>query len=182
MKYFYGIKVNDKVWSFEFGWGNVIEINKDLMYPIVVGFYPSEYRETYDYNGRSMDKVNQTLFWDEIKFDIPEKPKIKLKNNYDEYIKEPEIAEASYSGKSISQLRKIAKLLALRDQECKDSRGYEMAKWEPNWIIHYNVNFEKWFPKYSMITKKIAVYFKTEEDAQKICDILNSDRFILEGE
>ncbi len=181
MSYFDGIKVNDKVWSFEFGWGNVIEINKDLMYPIVVGFYPSEYRETYDYNGRSMDKVNQTLFWDEIKFDIPEKPKIKLKNNYDEYIKEPEMAEASYSGKSIDQLRKIARLLALRDQECSNSRGYEFKNNANNFYIFEDDNFYNYsiHPVGKICT---CIYFKTKDDVQKICNILNSGRFNLEGE
>ena len=57
-----------------------------------------------------------------------------------------------------------------------------MVKWKPNWIIHYNLNLEKWLPEYSTSTKKIAVYFKTEEDAQKVCDILNSGRFDLKGD
>jgi len=85
MAYFDGIKTGDRVWDFEFGWGTVIELLKasdvdnwnvtpekdfDLM--------EVEFNDTYsgygyyDLNGVAFySKGNQTLFWDEIKFEVP---------------------------------------------------------------------------------------------------------------
>ena len=184
MAYFDGIVKGDRVWSFEYGYGNAEVIKDDL-----IRVYFSDYEfNTYDYNGipKYKDHKNQTLFWDEIKFDIPEKPKIKLKNNYDEYIKEPEMAEASYSCNSIKQIKQFAKLLSLRDQECPKSRGYEFQKGKMNFTIKKDLAQEKGNEWVTTCTDYYyfpdRVYFKTEEDAKKICRILNSGRFNFKGE
>ncbi|NPA45142.1 MAG: hypothetical protein GXO49_06400, partial [Chlorobi bacterium] len=84
--------------------------------------------------------------------------------------------------KALKQIKRFAKLLALRDQECEDSRGYEFVRDKYN----YYICFDKLLGGYFVGSKTkqfiYTVYFKTREDAQKICDILNSCRFDLEGE
>ena len=78
MAYFDGIKIGDRVWSFDFGWGIVVEINEEFKIPIVVEFDKLEFQDSYNYDGKSMEELNQTLFWDKIEFDIPKNPKIEL--------------------------------------------------------------------------------------------------------
>jgi hypothetical protein len=72
--YFDGVKIGDKVWCFINGKGVVDVISPT--YPIRVVF-ESRFVHSYNYNG-SMCLVkggNQSLFWDEIKFTPPPKPK-----------------------------------------------------------------------------------------------------------
>ena len=199
MAYFDGITKGDRVWDFAYGWGTIVEIEKDTFRV----YYDSGDWNDYDFDGTKVfdkrtDKRNQTLFWDKINFDIPENPKIHLLEiTYNIEISTNQVNKgASINDKNaglarkdketakkvLKQIRSFTRLLALRDQECSNSRGYEMIKLKPNWTIQYNFNLEKWLPEYSTSSKKITVYFKTEEDAQKICDILNSNRFDLEGE
>ena len=83
--------------------------------------------------------------------------------------------------KALQQIRLFARLLALRDQECKDSRGYNFIYGEDNYHIYKNDDGVYTYGDYQY-NKVFTVVFKTKEDAQKICDILNSDRFNLEGE
>ena len=186
MSYFDGIEIGDKVWSFEYGWGTVVDILSDSFY---VEYNKYEDSVNYDFNGiRNLNK-NQTLFWNEIKFEMPKKPKIKLKyESINKYIKNGIYSEPV---NTYEQLNRFYRLLALRDQECPDSRGYK---------ITYNVE-KRIFEQYYTISKDLFeerylvewhceaqdatlfdILFKTEEDAQKICDILNSGRFDLEGD
>ncbi len=209
MAYFDEIKVGDKVWDFIYGQGKVYNIDDDIdaeSYVIDVKF-KSGLKESYNLNGRrfTCPSCNQSLFWDKINFDIPEKPKIELMedgyliclndniiDNDIDFV-DPRVGDSSIDNgmfrkdretakKVLKQIRSFTRLLALRDQECSNSRGYEMIKLKPNWTIQYNFNLEKWLPEYSTSSKKITVYFKTEKDAQKICDILNSGKFTLEEE
>jgi len=223
MAYFDGVKTGDKVWHFEYGWGKVknllkasdldnqnfninndfglIEVNFDNIY-FGCGFF--------DFDGVAFySNGNQTLFWDEVKFEIPKPPKIKLKE--DVFIIQPEwgyiepthlfenkaVKDAIKNGltrddkeiaeKVLGQVGRFARLLALRDQECPDSREYEFVEGGNNWTIKKDSFAEKnngqWV---TSITNYYyfpdRVYFATEEDAQRICDILNSGRFDLEGE
>ena len=196
MAYFDGIKKGDRVWDFRYGWGTVKSINAEE-YPIVVFFPEFGYHKSYDFNGKTCKYLNQTLFWDEIKFEVPKKPKIKLKE--DKYVIEPTLNEIHLecdtkskrlgfgrndketAEKALKQIKRFARLLALRDQECYNSRGTDFA-YRNSYHIYYNGEEEKYMPykAYSFILG--SIYFKTEEDAQKICDILNSGRFDLEGE
>lgn len=64
-------KIGDKVWSFHYGWGvvrskenNTLEIFFEVG---IVRFYWDDGR------ANSLDK-NPDLFWDEIKYKIPQKP------------------------------------------------------------------------------------------------------------
>jgi len=197
MVYFDGIKIGDRVWSFEYGWGTVKELIYNSPYPIGVVFDNEQY-ETFTLDGKIEKSCNQTLFWDEIKFEIPKKHKIKLKEN--EYFIDLEISEVvngcKYAGygsglrrddketaeKALKQIKNFMRLLALRDQECPNSRGYEFKLGERNYCLFKKEETGEYDYDNSYNCNYLGVYFKTEEDAQKICDILNYGRFDLEGE
>jgi len=208
MAYFDGIKVGDRVWSFDFGWGEVEEI-KEEKYILVV--FKDEYEHIIDYgyynfDGQKIDNItnfkeslNQVLFWDEVKFEIPKRPKIELKetewkiNLNDDCLEfRNEIAPDVRNGltrndketaeKALKQIKKFAKLLALRDQECQDSRGYEPKIGKKSYGITKEAISKKFHIYETYDNCPDRVYFKAEEDAKKICDILNSRKFDLEGE
>ena len=141
MAYFDGIKVGDRVWDFVYGWGEVIDIEKDsVYYPLVVEF--KAFTGIFNYKGIKIDFTNQTLFWSEILFELPKRPQVKLKE--DKYYinvvenkiiqvplniigKEQEIGltrdDKGTAGKALEQIIRFTKLLALRDQECLDRRS-----------------------------------------------------------
>ena len=217
MAYFDGVKTGDKVWHFEYGWGKVknllkasdldnqnfninndfdlIEVNFDNIY-FGCGYF--------DFDGVAFySNGNQTLFWDEVKFEIPKKPKIKLKednfiiqfyyNKVEELDKPVELGYLKTNGltrnnketaeKAFEAIRRFTRLLALRDQECHDSRGFEFEQSKGRkWRIEFDTVEEEYYVTGDIVSKRFDVYFKTEEDAKKICDILNSRKFDLEGE
>lgn len=72
------LKIGDRLWDFEYGWGNVTEINKHHEYQIGVNFKYG-HRLTYTISGKNIKEMNQTLFYDEIKFDPPPRPKRMVK-------------------------------------------------------------------------------------------------------
>jgi len=177
MSYFSGIKTGDIVWSFEYGWGVVIDLN-NRMDLILVRFTSADDTFWFDFSGKRKNGINQTLFWGEVKFEIPAKPRIELKNDYSDYIDENNFGNMN----SILQLTKIARLLSLRDQECLDSRGFVPGKDDDKCYIFKDKELEtdSWVVGIPGPADEIdKVYFKTEKDAQKICDILNSGRFEL---
>ena len=81
MAYFDGIKVGDRVWDVERGYGTIVEI-KDWKNPvgekvgdfIFVKFDKYELMKPFGYTteGKRWDSPfdGQTLFWDEVKFDL----------------------------------------------------------------------------------------------------------------
>jgi len=70
-------KIGDDVWSVEDEWGTVVSI-ADSDYPLVVEFGCEII--TFMLDGRRWESSkNPTLFWDEIKFEIPKKPLPNLK-------------------------------------------------------------------------------------------------------
>lgn len=72
---FKNAKVGDRVWDFLFGWGTIINICEDENhYPIEVMFELEDRTHEYKLDGKRYAARNQTLFWDEIKFEIPKKP------------------------------------------------------------------------------------------------------------
>ena len=81
--------------------------------------------------------------------------------------------------KSLRHLTKHSRLLALRDQECFDSKGYEFTYNKRNYFIYYNPSKDKWIFDYHITDNALQVYFKTKKDVKKICKILNNDRFWL---
>ena len=78
MDNFKNVKPSDRVWDFRKGWGTVVGNLIDYEYPIEVSF-DNESNDTYTLEGKSFRlDMNPTLFWDEVKFVIPQKP-IKMK-------------------------------------------------------------------------------------------------------
>ena len=73
MTYFDGIKKGDKVWDFVYKWGSVENIEND----IIEVLFESKLIGYYDFDGVIIDNennLNQSLFWDEIKFRRPKNP------------------------------------------------------------------------------------------------------------
>ena len=187
MTYFNGIRLNDKVWDFMLGYGVVIELTKDSF---IVDFINNSHIETYCYDGKRCycDECNQTLFWDKVNFKLPKKrPKIELNNvvmGYDKGYQTLSIQFGENNKKSsVDTIIQFTKLLTLRDQECQKSRNYTFVKGGDNYTIKYDFAEEegsRWVTSYTdYYYFPDRVYFKTEDDAQKICDILNDGRFEL---
>jgi hypothetical protein len=79
---FSNAKVGDRVWSFIHGWGVIIKVGRSSDFPIYVEFSAAngDGYESYSYEGRSLlSDYHPTLFWDEINFTIPNKPKTRYK-------------------------------------------------------------------------------------------------------
>jgi hypothetical protein len=79
---FSNAKVGDRVWSFIHGWGVIIKVGRSSDFPIYAEFSTAndDGYESYSYEGRSLlSDYHPTLFWDEINFTIPSKPKAKWK-------------------------------------------------------------------------------------------------------
>ena len=154
-------------------------------------------------------KTRQVLFWSKVKLENTEKPeKIELEvQNYLINLGRPSIEvddvtsnikiegedefynyahyglmrnDYSTADKAREEIIKFARLLALRDQECPNSRGYKFEKGEDNHYLVYYTHENCWYV-YTAIRayQPGTVYFKTHEDAQKIADILNEGRFTL---
>ena len=72
---FKNAKVGDRVWDFSNGWGTIERTDFDINYPILVKFDNGDNDDSFTYEGfKNRIHKNPTLFWDEIKFEIPEKP------------------------------------------------------------------------------------------------------------
>ena len=70
-------KVGDKVWHIRYGWMKILDIQRNVNYPIRVGF--DMLVATFTFEGKVIAKdLNPSIFWDEIKFEIPKKPLPKL--------------------------------------------------------------------------------------------------------
>lgn len=71
-------KVGDRVWHIRYGFGKITEICPQYVQQIIVDFGIA--KKSFSYAGKEWEgDLNPTLFWDEIKFDIPTKPLPKLK-------------------------------------------------------------------------------------------------------
>jgi hypothetical protein len=74
-------QVGDKVWSVRYGHGVVASIYSDPDYPLVVKFERYVNSKSYTFYGNEYHHELQTLFWKEIKFEVPEQPsRMKLIN------------------------------------------------------------------------------------------------------
>lgn len=78
---FKSAKVGDRVWSFRWGWGKInnIVVGDDDGFPICVIFTNKDIMATYTIDGKFRNNEAQDLFWDEITFEAPPKPKQKMK-------------------------------------------------------------------------------------------------------
>ena len=76
---FKSAKAGDRVWSIDKGWGTVKDIFASKKYPLTVTF-KNDFICAYTLDGKNhVDDLNPTLFWNEIKFEVPSKPKQKCK-------------------------------------------------------------------------------------------------------
>lgn len=92
---FKNAKVGDRVYDMLKGWGIISSIEPKEEHPIYfVADIDSFSKFTFDGKRNKRDK-NPTLFWDEIKFEIPEKP-FNLENE----LKKLEIQEFYYRGRN----------------------------------------------------------------------------------
>jgi hypothetical protein len=67
-------KPGDRVWDIRKGWGTIFCNHIDDEYPIEVNF-DSESNDTFTLEGKAFRlDLNPTLFWDELKFVVPEQP------------------------------------------------------------------------------------------------------------
>lgn len=79
-KMFSNAKVGDRVWDIRKGWGTVecTDFGPDYSLRVEFDEFDDGGDETFTIDGKYLfhDK-NPTLFWDEVKFDVPEKPEYK---------------------------------------------------------------------------------------------------------
>jgi hypothetical protein len=79
-------KVGDKVWSCEYGGGVIKQIFYNRDYPLKVYFEQTGMEESYTLKGRqALINLYPTLFWSEIHFDIPERPKRKVERRIERW-------------------------------------------------------------------------------------------------
>jgi hypothetical protein len=67
-------QVGDAVWSVRFGHGTIDSIYNDPNRPLVIRFSEYAHPRSYTVQGQEFPNELQTLFWQEIKFEVPEKP------------------------------------------------------------------------------------------------------------
>lgn len=72
-------KIGDRVWDIKYKWGTIEKITSQLIYvEFDILKESNSFYIIYYFNGKENgyigEKFGQTLFWDEIKFEIPEKP------------------------------------------------------------------------------------------------------------
>jgi hypothetical protein len=71
---FENAKPGDRVWDIRKGWGTIVCNLIDDDYPIEVNF-DNESNDTFTLEGKAFRlDLNPTLFWDELKFVVPEQP------------------------------------------------------------------------------------------------------------
>ena len=113
---FRNAKVGDRVWDFVWCWGTIEEICLGNKYPLAVKFDNNGIKGKYKLNGvyDAMSDTNPRLFWNEIKFEIPEKP-----FDLEEELRKLEVIEFSFDENSY--------LLFYDNEEnsiCYDCTGY----------------------------------------------------------
>ena len=76
--YLHGVEPGDRVWSVRHGWGTIDSVDLSAKYVFAVKF-DAGVRDTFTRCGRQFrSDVNPTLYWDEIKFEVPKRPKPEL--------------------------------------------------------------------------------------------------------
>jgi hypothetical protein len=76
---FENARVGDKVWDFYYGWGKVTRIDVSEFGDTMAVLFDSEYSLMYYTTGEPYHSNQRTLFWDEIKFEVPvQPPRMKL--------------------------------------------------------------------------------------------------------
>jgi hypothetical protein len=79
---FENAKVGDRVWGLTIGWGNIIKIDRDCKTSgAIVVSWDNDERTSYLHSDGRVHKNDLLpfIFWSEIHFEIPPKPKVKVK-------------------------------------------------------------------------------------------------------
>jgi hypothetical protein len=212
MAYFDGIKVGDKVWDFVFGWGKVVDVEYLSDFPLKVEFSESNKRaftkngeidnnvnQTLFWGKIEFEVPNKTtieleegrfvfdIYKDDAYLTRKSNGEMLIDKNNPFYNKKYRKNWATRNDKKTALIasgciRELAKLLALRDQECPDSRGFSTNIHMPDDAYYIKINNKRIYcveMDEFVSPQPGRVYFKTKEDAQKICDILNNGRFEL---
>jgi hypothetical protein len=78
---FENAQVGDKVWSVRYGHGVITAIYSEPDHPLIVKFERYVNPKSYTSLGNEYPNELQTLFWQEIKFEVPKQPpRMKLIN------------------------------------------------------------------------------------------------------
>lgn len=78
MAYFDGIKVGDRVYEMQYGWGIVIQVDRDSFLGIEVEFEDGR-SGWLTFDGKFDEETNQVLFWSKPEFTPPPRPKRRVK-------------------------------------------------------------------------------------------------------
>jgi hypothetical protein len=138
---FKNAKPSDRVWDFLKGWGTVVGNLINDEYPIEVKF-DNEAHETFTLEGKSfLLDMNPTLFWDEVKIAIPQKPiKMKLVHGVEvpdisfvpEHFQEffyPDVTKQDlFSSTTISKLQGYVQHSGIQDKMIKAGMCYPRTK------------------------------------------------------
>lgn len=93
---FKNAKVGDRAWFFEYGWGTIVNMFYGNEYPIVFKSDTNRFCNFMIDGKRVVNDINPSLFWDEVKYKIPERP-FKLEDELRKLeIKEFSNEEANY--------------------------------------------------------------------------------------
>lgn len=92
--YFDNAEVGDRVYDIKYKWGTIRKINTQLIFIEFDNFKKSNgHYVQYDFNGKEngylADYFGQTLFWNELKFELPKKPfdlKKFFSENFSSYV------------------------------------------------------------------------------------------------
>lgn len=122
---FRNAKVGDRAYDILRGWGTIVAIKQYTEYPICFKADIDSFC-TFTFDGKRADiDISPSLFWDEIKFKIPEKPfdleeelrkleVVEFKNEYDNYFiywsnNYQEICLTSYKNIEIPMIKYFSK-------------------------------------------------------------------------
>ena len=129
---FKNAKVGDKVWSILDGWGEIVKItNED--FPIKVKFKNGSFESFITDGSKYYNNINPTLFWDEVKFEIP-----KLTNT--DKCEDVKIEYPIYKRNKTNGM--IVKFINLTTGIILNEDGHCVGSMRNHWIEHTNT--ETW--------------------------------------
>lgn len=82
-----GVKVGDRLFSLTHGYGKVTRLMPEESYCIIVQYEVGYYVDSFTRKGFVTEAhANPILFWDEPKFEIPQKPKREVIKEFDMFV------------------------------------------------------------------------------------------------
>jgi hypothetical protein len=112
-------KVGDRVWSPSWGWGTVVDNDPNCDFPICVEFdAPFDANPRFKYDGKGLNYYHNEavgvgkqpgIYWDEVKFEIPPRPKRKVKKAVEGFIGISPLRESGINKDAIAHTSHIYK-------------------------------------------------------------------------